>query len=381
MTTDALELTLRREFASASGGDHAAFGRMVQACQNTVTAIALAITRDVQASEDIAQDAFLKAWHHLGRLKNPDSFLPWLRQITRNLARDHLRRQQHRPLTGENADIAISLTADSAPTPGERLLQTEQEAAAAELIAALPEDSREVLLLYYRESQNSRQVASLLGLTDAAVRKRLSRARAYVRDELMRRFGEFASSSAPSAAFVSGVLGAVALSAPPAATAAVLTSGSAVAGKGLLQILGASAGFIALGFIAAVSSVWLGIRKPLRNPLDRDERNALLAYGLFNTGLIVAFLLGTTWLAQRPGWGGIVVLCAGYMGGISWACSRWLPRILKRRREQEMREDPVGTVVRRRRERIRKRVGLVLGLTLGIGALVYGLIASGRLVF
>ncbi|MBW8312415.1 MAG: hypothetical protein K0M64_10335 [Rhizobium sp.] len=44
-----------------------------------------------------------------------------------------------------------------------------------DVLDSLPEESREVLLLYYREGQSSRQVASLLGLQDAAVRKRLSR--------------------------------------------------------------------------------------------------------------------------------------------------------------------------------------------------------------
>ena len=75
-------------------------------------AVALAITRDVHTSEDIAQEAFLSAWHHLPRLKNPSSFLPWLRQITRNLAHDHLRGRRNRMLDGEAADLAIQHAAD-----------------------------------------------------------------------------------------------------------------------------------------------------------------------------------------------------------------------------------------------------------------------------
>ena len=177
MDTLTIELSLRDALPAAARGDQAAYGRVVALCQNAVTGIALAITRDVHASEDIAQEAFLKGWRQLATLKNPDSFLPWLREITRNLARDHLRAQRRRPMTGETAEIALTLAADTAPTPAEALLQTEQEAAAREVIAALPEDSREVLLLYYREGQRSQQVASLLGITDAAVRKRLSRAR------------------------------------------------------------------------------------------------------------------------------------------------------------------------------------------------------------
>src|SRR3546814_18507079 len=84
---------------------------------------------------------------------------------------------RHRPLDGEGAEIAISLAADPSPTPAQQLFQDEREQAATELIAALPEDSREVLLLYYRQGQSSQQVATQLGHSDAAVRKRLPRAR------------------------------------------------------------------------------------------------------------------------------------------------------------------------------------------------------------
>ena len=100
-----------------------------------------------------------------------------------------------------NAELALAMAADPGPQPMHRMLDEEREATAAELIAALPEDSREALLLFYREGQSSQQVAMLLGITDAAVRKRLSRARQQVRDDLLRRFGEFARGSAPGAAF------------------------------------------------------------------------------------------------------------------------------------------------------------------------------------
>ncbi|HYM85486.1 MAG TPA: RNA polymerase sigma factor, partial [Pseudoxanthomonas sp.] len=133
MNAEALDLMLQRELPAAAGGDPHAYGRIVLACQNTVTAIALAITRDVAASEDIAQEAFLKAWQQLNRLKNSTSFLPWLRQITRNLARDHLRASRNRPLSGESAELAIDMAADPSPSPGERLLQTEEEVVAQDI--------------------------------------------------------------------------------------------------------------------------------------------------------------------------------------------------------------------------------------------------------
>ena len=262
MNAETLDLMLRTELPAARRGSHEAYGRIVRACQNTVTAIALAITGDVQASEDIAQEAFLSAWQQLDRLRNSASFLPWLRQITRNLARDWLRGQAQRPLSGEAAEIAIGMAADPSPEPADRLLRGEAEAAAEDIISALPEDSREVLLLFYREGQSSRQVAALLGLSDEAVRKRLSRARASVREDLLQRFGGLARSTAPSAAFALAVAGALAPAAPASATAAVVGSGVFGAGAGKLGAgglaTGGAAGGVAGGSLGLIAQAMTG---------------------------------------------------------------------------------------------------------------------------
>ena len=262
MNAETLDLMLRTELPAARRGSHEAYGRIVRACQNTVTAIALAITGDVQASEDIAQEAFLSAWQQLDRLRNSASFLPWLRQITRNLARDWLRAQAQRPLSGKAAEIAIGMAADPSPEPADRLLRGEAEAAAEDIISALPEDSREVLLLFYREGQSSRQVAALLGLSDEAVRKRLSRARASVREDLLQRFGGLARSTAPSAAFALAVAGALAPAAPASATAAVVGSGVFGAGAGKLGAgglaTGGAAGGVAGGSLGLIAQAMTG---------------------------------------------------------------------------------------------------------------------------
>ncbi|KRG87944.1 RNA polymerase sigma70 [Stenotrophomonas daejeonensis] len=251
MTATTLESMLHRELPAARGGCTQSYGRIVVACQNTVTAIALAITRDVQASEDIAQEAFIKAWQQLNQLNNAASFLPWLRQITRNLARDWLRANRNRPLSGEAAEIAIGMAADPAPGAAEAMARVEEELAAEEIISTLPEDSRETLLLFYREGQSSQQVAALLGLSDAAVRKRLSRARATVREEMLKRFGEFARGSAPSAAFALVVVGALVGATPVASAATVIGSGVLGGGLGKLGTGGITGG-IAGGSLGAI---------------------------------------------------------------------------------------------------------------------------------
>ena len=382
MTADALAIDalIRHELPRARQGDRAAFGRIVAACQNTVTAIALAITRDVPASEDIAQDAFISAWQHLKRLQNPDSFLPWLRQITRNLARDHLRASRHRPLDGEGAEVAIQLAADPAPEPGEALVIDERERAASELIAALPDESREVLLLFYREDQSSQQVASLLGLSDAAVRKRLSRARQSLREDLLARFGEFARGTAPGAAFTAIIATALATAAPPAAASAIFTAAAGGGAKTLGKVALGAAGSIAVGVIAGLAGIWLGILRPMRSAIDDEERRGFMRYGVIGSIAVVLFTVALVLAGTfDDGWMLAVAATLAFMGVILYQTMVALPRVLARRHAMEAQRDAVAAQLRRNRERLHRWIGIVLGVGSGLAALVYGLIAAGRI--
>ena len=382
MTADALAIDalIRHELPRARQGDRAAFGRIVAACQNTVTAIALAITRDVPASEDIAQDAFVSAWQHLQRLQNPDSFLPWLRQITRNLARDHLRAARHRPLDGEGAEVAIQLAADPAPCPGEALVIDERERAAAELIASLPDDSREALLLFYREDQSSRQVAALLGLSDAAVRKRLSRARQALREELLARFGEFASSTAPGAAFTAVVATALSTAAPPAAASAIFTAAAGGGAKSLGKLVLGAAGSLAIGAIAGLAGIWLGVLGPLRTAIDAEERRGLMRYGVVGSICVLAYIVALM-IAGLLDDGALVAIIAtvAFMAVIGYQSMVVLPRVMARRHAMEAQRDAVAAQLRRNREGIQRWIGLALGISAGLAGLVLGLVAGGRL--
>src|SRR5664280_1327632 len=77
--------------AAAAHGDADAYGELVSHTSPLVSSIALAMVRDLELSRDIAQEVFLAAWRDLKSLRNPASFLPWLRQMARNRARVALR--------------------------------------------------------------------------------------------------------------------------------------------------------------------------------------------------------------------------------------------------------------------------------------------------
>ncbi|ARQ89128.1 RNA polymerase sigma factor [Stenotrophomonas maltophilia] len=404
MTTFAasIDQTLERELPAAASGCQHAYGRIVLACQNTVTAIALAITRDRQASEDIAQEAFVKGWQQLHQLRSSTSFLPWLRQITRNLARDWLRAQRGRPLTGEAAEVAMGMAADPAPGAADRLQRVEEEIAAEDIISALPADSREVLLLYYREGQRSQQVADLLGLSDAAVRKRLSRARALVRDGLLQRFGEFARSSAPSAAFATGVISMVLVAAPGTASAAILLGtgvgvggsklglgGASVAGGtamgsltatlGQLHVLPTESwGAIAGGVIGGAIGSYLGARVLLSYTETEGERMQVRRFVRLNTGTGLAWCLVMLLAAllQVPMWSQLLLLALG-LGVVNYQCLVSLHRVMAPMIARDSaRRGRSGT--NWKYESMYGRTGIIGANVFVIGLVVYTLMRSGN---
>ena len=404
MNAMSLDLILQAELPAAARGSQDAYGRIVHACQNTVTAIALAITRDVQASEDIAQEAFLKAWQQLDRLKNSASFLPWLRQITRNLARDWLRAQHGRPMSGEVAEIAIGMAADPDPTPAERLLQTEEELVATEIISSLPEDSRETLLLFYREGQSSQQVADLLGLSDAAVRKRLSRARAMVREELLQRFGEFARSTAPTAAFTMIVLGGL-VGAMPAASAATVI-GSGVLGTGLVGKLGTSglttggvtggvaggslgvifeqvtqhpaslSGLVGgvIGGLVGYALTWWYLARFCQTAQERLQVRRFMALNAATGSAWLFCLMLTTMLAS--GWMATAAVTLIGLCAVNYQYLVTLPRIM-----DPMLAQPANAKRRRGYDYLLGKPAIALSSVLAVGAVLFVLVRTGRIAF
>lgn len=405
VNAEALAALIDKQLPAAANGDRAAFGRIVAGCQNGITAIALAITRDVPASEDIAQDAFLSAWNHLPKLRNQSSFLPWLRQITRNLAHDHLRRKYSEKRIDGDMDDILAVVADPTPDHPDRLGRQQEEAVVADLIDELPEDTREILLIYYREGQSSKQVASLLGMQDAAVRKRLSRARQSLHQGLLERLGEFARSTAPTAAFTAIVVGSLAFSQSAAAAGLtgvagigagyglgkasaaigaigrslgrVLGSTGSVAGKSAPRLLVGAAGGIVFALIAGIASVLFGVRKHWLTAIDEQEKKELAWFAAVGIGTVFVF---TAFMAAA------VVIEAVYLPTVSFVGLMvaigvmnltWLPRILARRHAREHDADPVRAAKERMAERRMAWAGMLIGIVLGGSGLLLGMASAG----
>ena len=138
-------------------------------------------------------------------------------------------------------------------------------------------------------------------------------------------------------------------------------------------------GSIGLGILGGLSGIWWGMRRYLRAPIDALERRQLLRYGFAMSLLVVGFTVCLVLSNHWPGWQAPVLVSVVYMSGVMLMATRWMPRILARRHAQEAARDPVAAQAARRKERRNAWIGCTLGLAFGIGALVFGLIATGRL--
>jgi RNA polymerase sigma factor (sigma-70 family) len=356
--------TLESDVMLAGRGDEAAFHRLVERSANTVCSIALAIVRNVEASEDIAQEAFLAAWTNIRSLRNPASFMPWLRQVTRNQA--HLWQREHRREIADDAVVAAA--ADARPSATDSLLAEEERRLLTEVLDQLPDEAREVLVLYYREGSSTRHVAQLLGISDDAVRQRLSRSRTLLREEMLQRFGRTLARTAPGAAFATAVAGALTVSAPTASAAIVASSASTLGTLSAATVVKASA----VGGLFGWFGVLMGMRS-LQPHFDEQEARALRR---FRNVVLAVVTIGcvTVPFSMTSAMRLLVTVQTLYLV-IGCLYAFWLPRILDRRMAWERSVNP-EMAKKNRRQWMWATIGRAAGAAIG-GAFLMALAVSG----
>jgi RNA polymerase sigma factor (sigma-70 family) len=296
------EQQLLPDIALAKLGDSLAFTRLIEQLANTVGSIALAITQDLDSSEDVSQKVFIKVWQEINQLKENISFLPWVRQITRYTALNHIRDEKvNRNIKGDETELLLATLIDPSHSADVGLLREEQNTLIQTLLAQLPDESREIVLLYYREQQNTESVATLLGLNAATVRKRLSRVRALIKDRVLARYGHVILSTSPLG-LATLVLSGLSVSSPVAA--AVVTK-SIVSSQGhwLVKILLALGGAM-LGALLGMVASYIGMSKVIEKLVDEKQKAQLkvlrnkTAFQLFLSGILFTLSYEFT-----EGWG------------------------------------------------------------------------------
>ena len=177
-------------------GEPEKFYELVKPYERRVYTAAFAILRNAADSEEVAQEAILKAFANLQQFRSEARFSTWLIQIAVNEARMR-RRKDHAEMMepiGERQDeegaYAPREFADWREIPSEALERTEVREVLLEALASLGSKYRDVFVLRDIQHLSIEEVADALGISRASVKTRLLRARLTLRDLLAPRIAE-----------------------------------------------------------------------------------------------------------------------------------------------------------------------------------------------
>jgi RNA polymerase sigma-70 factor, ECF subfamily len=187
-TTD-VELSL---IARVKAGETERFVDLVRPYERSVYLLAYSVLKNKEDAEDVAQEAVFKAFQHLDQLRSEATFKSWLLQIAMNEARVRLRRDRRHLYESldegvqetDEADFMPRQVADWREIPSEALEQKELRQKLQEALDGLPAQYRQVFLLRDIEHMSEKEAADVLGITIAAVKSRLHRARLQLRETL-----------------------------------------------------------------------------------------------------------------------------------------------------------------------------------------------------
>jgi len=174
-------------------GRHDQFHELIAPYRRGVYLTAYDILQVAADAEEVAQEAFLKAFRALRSFRRESQFSTWLFRIAINEARMKLRRRREVPLEtvfpgeDEDGDYTPLMLADWREIPSEALLREETRRLVQESIAELPANYREVLTLRDVNGKNIAETSEILGITIGNTKARLLRARLMLRDIFVER--------------------------------------------------------------------------------------------------------------------------------------------------------------------------------------------------
>lgn len=156
--------------------DRQAFAILAREHHRGLLIYARALSRNEATAADLVQDAFVTAWHNLGRFDVTRDFGAWLRGIIRNKWREHLRRHA-REVDVDDATLEAWESRfarwDAIRSEG----NTDLLGALDDCLKRLPDAMHEIVRRFYYHEESGEMIAAALGIETSAIRKRLERAR------------------------------------------------------------------------------------------------------------------------------------------------------------------------------------------------------------
>jgi RNA polymerase sigma-70 factor (ECF subfamily) len=167
----------------AKRGDAAAYEELVRRHTQIAFRTACLVTGSAADAEDVAQEAFVKAWSALPRFRAGEPFRPWLLQIVGNEARNRRRAAGRRAAMELRVSEGLRV-GPAAPSPEAEAEAAEERAALLRALSGLPDDDRHVIACRHLLQLSVEETATVLALPEGTVKSRLHRALGRLRQVL-----------------------------------------------------------------------------------------------------------------------------------------------------------------------------------------------------
>ena len=170
-------------------GDKRAFDLLVRKYQHKVVGLVSRYVKNYAECEDIAQEAFIRAWRAIGSFRGESAFYTWLYKIAVNTAKNHLVAMGRRPPADDIAiDDATFLPGGDrmheSATPERELMRQEIEQTVFSTVQSLPEELRTAITLREVDGLSYEEIAEAMGCPIGTVRSRIFRAREAIDEKL-----------------------------------------------------------------------------------------------------------------------------------------------------------------------------------------------------
>jgi RNA polymerase sigma-70 factor, ECF subfamily len=173
----------RKLVEAAQNGDKKAFGELVRMHQKKLFRYIYGLVGSFDQAEDIVQDAFVRAYGAIKTFRAEYSFYPWLSTIARNLAYNHVNREEKKESLDKISEKGYDpVSADLGPL--DKLLSDEVDQRFFRALKSLPSTYRSVFVLRHFENMDYVQIANYLKIPPGTVDSRLFRARQMLMKEL-----------------------------------------------------------------------------------------------------------------------------------------------------------------------------------------------------
>lgn len=171
-------------------GDKRGFDLLVRKYQNKIVHLVTRYLHDPIEAQDVAQEAFIKAYRALPSFRGDSAFYTWLYRIAINTAKNYLVAQNRRPPTDDiDAQDAEQFSGETGlkeyATPERLALRDEIESTIIAAIEALPEELRTAITLRELEGLSYEEIAAAMDCPIGTVRSRIFRARAAIETRLV----------------------------------------------------------------------------------------------------------------------------------------------------------------------------------------------------